>query len=102
MDRAQAVLTEASRRLPRSATIWLHLGAVFGERGEFTESRRCLERAIELDPRDPYAYRNLAALQVATGDIEGARRSLTRALELEPGNDEVRRQLRDLGAPITR
>jgi len=97
---AEAVLTEGTKRLPDSATIWLHLGALLGERGDLDGSRRCLVRAVELDPRDPFAHRNLAALQAAVGDLEGARRSLSTALELEPGNDEVRRQLSSLGGPI--
>ncbi len=100
VDRAEAVLAEGTRRFPGSATIWLHLGALLGEKGDLEGSRRCLDRAVELDPRDPFAHRNLAALQVAAGDLEGARRSLSTALELEPGNDEVRRQLAGLGGPV--
>ncbi len=100
LDRAGIFLEEARNRYPSSARIWLDLGAVLGQQGDLAGSQRCLERAIALDPRDPFAYRNLAALQVAGGDMEGAVNSLNRALELDPGNQEIRQQLQALGAPV--
>jgi len=98
-DRAGAVLTEASKRYPEDARIWLDLGTLAGEQGDLGLARRCLERAVALAPGDAIAHRNLAMACLGLGDRAAARRAFARALELDPRDAEVRRQLDQLGGP---
>jgi Flp pilus assembly protein TadD len=43
-ERAGAVLAKAAERYPESGGIWLDLGTLAGERGDFALARQCLER----------------------------------------------------------
>jgi Flp pilus assembly protein TadD len=96
-DRAGAVLAKAAERYPESGGLWLDLGTLAGEGGDFAFARQCLERAVGLLPGEPVAWRNLAAACRALDDAACARRALAEALRLDPGNQSVRRQLEALG-----
>jgi Tfp pilus assembly protein PilF len=99
-DRAVQVFNEGLKRLPRSAIIWLNTGVFLGELGRFAESRRCLERAVKLEPDNPRAFANLAAACLELGDRAGARRALAEAVRLDPDNEQLRAELKRLGGPV--
>ena len=99
-DRAREAFAKGREMFPNSATIWLNSGVFLGEQGDLEGARACLERAIELDPKNPAGHRNLAAALLGLGDRDAARRALTRALELVPDDATTRRQLESLGGPL--
>ncbi|MBP1621660.1 MAG: hypothetical protein H6Q02_2427, partial [Acidobacteria bacterium] len=72
-ERAGAVLARAAERFPDSGGLWLDLGTLAGERGDFAFARQCLERAVALLPGEPVARRNLAAACLQLGDEACAR-----------------------------
>jgi Flp pilus assembly protein TadD len=96
-ERALQAFNEGLKRLPGSALIWLNTGVYLGELGRFAEARRCLERSVRIDPKNPKAHANLAAALLELGDREGARRALADALRLDPDNQQLRTELDRLG-----
>ena len=56
----------------------------------YVESKRCLMKAIEIDPSNGWAYSELGIIQHGGWDKEGAERSFAKALELMPNHDAVR------------
>lgn len=97
--RAGGVLARAVERFPESGPLWLDLGTLAGEQGDFALAARCLERAVSLMPGEVVAHRNLGAAKLALGDVEGARRSFVEALRIDPGDQAIRRQLDALNRP---
>ncbi|MFL6583819.1 MAG: winged helix-turn-helix domain-containing protein [Chthoniobacterales bacterium] len=59
-DRARAELELARRTLPNSPEVYLRTGQIDRRQGRWTESLRNLERAVQLDPRDPMYTTHLA------------------------------------------
>lgn len=98
-ERAGGVLARAVERFPESGPLWLDLGTLAGEQGDYALAVRCLERAVSLMPGEAVAHRNLGAAKLAMGDVEGARRSFGEALRLDPGNQAIRHQLEALNRP---
>jgi Flp pilus assembly protein TadD len=99
-DKAKAVFAEGRGMFPDSGAIWLNSGVFLGEQGDFGEARACLERAVELEPKNPAAHRNLAVALLSLGDRDGARRELTLALDLDPSDAPTRQQLEALGGRL--
>ena len=97
--RASAAFTEGTRRFPESARIWLNFGVYLGELSRFAEARRCLEKAVALDPTNPNAHLNLAVALLRLNEAEAARRSLAEAVRLDPTNEQARAELEHLGGP---
>ncbi|MFZ5787023.1 MAG: alkaline phosphatase family protein [Acidobacteriota bacterium] len=95
-ERAGGVLARAVERFPDGGPLWLDLGTLAGEQGDFALAARCLERAVALMPGEVVAHRNLGAARLALGDVEGARRSFGEALRLDPANQGIRQQLEAL------
>ena len=59
-DRARAELAIAQRTLPNDPFIFVVAGIMDRRQGRWAESTRNLERVIELDPRNSYAFQNLS------------------------------------------
>src|SRR5438477_6376154 len=59
-DRARAELAIAHRTLPNDPFIFVVAGIMDRRQGRWAESTRNLERVIELDPRNSYAFQNLS------------------------------------------
>jgi len=97
--RALSTFAEGVRRFPQSARIWLNYGVLLGEQFRFEDARRCLEKAVVLDPSNANAHLNLAAALLRLNDAEGARRSLAEAVRLDPANEQAQAELERLGGP---
>jgi len=65
---------------------WYGLGAVQGERDDFSQARANLEKAIALDPADASYRAELAGVMDLAGSPDEARAQLSRALALQPDN----------------
>jgi Flp pilus assembly protein TadD len=97
--RGLAAFTEGVRRFPDSGKIWLNYGVYLGELSRFSDARRCLEKAVKLDPTNPSAHLNLAVALLSLNETDAARRSLAETLRLDPANEQARAELERLGGP---
>jgi tetratricopeptide (TPR) repeat protein len=66
--------------------------------GFLEEARLAIERAVQLDESNVYAWNLLGSLARQAGDTERARAAFTRSLELQPDQPRTREALDALGA----
>lgn len=83
---AEQAYRQALRRSPGLAAARNGLGATLMYTGQFEEASAALERAAELDPRDPNPLLNLALLARRRGDSAGEREAYQRVLSRDPEN----------------
>jgi len=92
--------SDAGRKLPRAEAFECYARGrriyFQGERNQFPEARRLLERAIELEPDYAQAHVTLAYLVAMTynfsndpGDLDFAKRHVSRALAIDPDLGEA-------------
>lgn len=62
MPEALSHLEIAAQLASEKASIWTNLGAMYSEVGRIDDARRCLMRALELDPKQSEAAENLRRL----------------------------------------
>lgn len=58
------------------------LGVAYGQEGSFEKSRQALEKALQLNPRDPQIYSNLAAVYQRLGDNAKAQELLLKMQQI--------------------
>ena len=93
LERAKAAAKRAIQADPSLAEPHAHLGdiALYAE-WDFHAAEAALRRAIELNPRDPYAQMGYADVLRITGRAAEAKVELARALTLDPNNAKLRVQ----------
>jgi len=93
LDRATAAAKRAIQADPTLAEPHSFLGdiALYAD-WDFPEAEAALRRAIELNPRDPYAQMGYADVLRITGRAAEAKIELARALTLDPNNAKLRVQ----------
>lgn len=78
---------EATRSAPLLIDAWAQLGWLHDRHGRTDSSDACYERALQIDPRNPFVCNNYAYSLVLRGkDIQRARQLSSTALESEPNN----------------
>jgi len=92
-DKARAELAHTQRALPNNSEAFELAGYVDRRQGLWTESARCLQRALQLDPRNVFLLQQIAASYEELRQFRGMTAALDRALALAP---------RDLDTRITR
>jgi tetratricopeptide (TPR) repeat protein len=94
--RAEADFQEALRLQPEQPYVLNYLAYTWVEMGlNLAESRRMLERAVELRPNDGNIVDSLGWALFKMGDFPAAVRWLERAVELEPRNSVINDHLGD-------
>ena len=68
---------------PNNHKVWNNIGDYYYLRGEFDESIKYFEKAVELNPKYPLGFVNLALAYRNTNRIDDAFRSLQKALLLD-------------------
>jgi Flp pilus assembly protein TadD len=76
----------AAVAIPWDPRVHANMAAAHLERGNTAAARSSLERALELDPRNPFALGNLGVLQLQKEDSAGAAATYRQLLELQPTN----------------
>ena len=66
---------------PKSIWGWKVLGAIYGEKGNFTEALRINTKVVELSPNDPESYNNLGVTLQELGRIKEAEENYKRAIK---------------------
>ena len=74
----------AARSAPAYAKAHLNLGIALEALGEGEGARAALEKALSLDPEDPYASYNLGRLHYLRGALPWSERLRREALRLRP------------------
>ena len=74
----------ASELDPSLAEPWAALGLSAGLRRQFLEERVDLDRALELDPNDPYVNLHLGQILITTGYSRQGTERLDRVLAIDP------------------
>ncbi len=82
--RARECLEAAQQLTPNDAEVWDALGAVCRREGRWEEAVGHLEKARELDPRNPSGIWNLAETYCALGRTAEAERAIAQGLEINP------------------
>jgi TolB-like protein/Flp pilus assembly protein TadD len=90
---ALAELEIAGQTLPNDPRLFELKGYIERRQGRWEESARSLERAIDLDPRNPNAFALLQQIAVSYGVLRRypeEKSALSRALAIEPNNVDTR------------
>jgi serine/threonine-protein kinase len=74
----------AQQGLPNEAEVYLAIGAIQRRQGKWTESNANLEKAVNLNPNDPWPLQNLALNYQMQRNFEAADKTVGRALKLSP------------------
>jgi len=64
-------------------------GRNLSEKLQITDSIAHYDKAISLDPQQPYAYNNRGSAKLAKGDLDGALEDITKSLTLDSENAEA-------------
>lgn len=96
LETAERFLSEATRRDPRLAAAYEHLGVVLGLQGRAAEAVAAFRKALQLEPRKAATHFHLAVALAETGAFADARTHAYQALSLEPGYREARMLLEQL------
>lgn len=72
------------QKSPHNDRAWNNLGIALEGEGRTEEGMKCLERALEINPRYPEAHYNMALYHGRKNDLENAIASYRRAIELYP------------------
>src|SRR5207248_10634229 len=89
-DGALAELEVARQTLPNNARIFQMMGFIQRRQGHWEDSRRNLERAAELDPRDILTHGDLSSDYARFRRDAEAKGWLTRALAVAEPDDVLR------------
>lgn len=71
-DEAISALSELAERYPQSAEVPMQLALAYGQKRDVENTRRALERVLELQPGNPRATLGLGNLALRTGDLDKA------------------------------
>jgi TolB-like protein/class 3 adenylate cyclase/Flp pilus assembly protein TadD len=88
--RARSELAIARRTLPNNADVFLYTGLIDRREGNWEESTRDLERALELDPRNLFTLQQLALTYLTQHRYQDAIRIHDRTLTIVPGDPLTR------------
>ena len=90
LNEAITAATRAADRNPDSVENWHDLGLLYFRAGKLEQSRRCLERAIRVDPAHASSNNHLAVTLLAMGRTTEAERYAGRASHLLPSSTLAR------------
>jgi predicted O-linked N-acetylglucosamine transferase (SPINDLY family) len=85
LDEAERTLRAMLAAAPDAARLHVHLGIVLAELDRLAEAGAHLERAVVLEPHDPYSLVNLGNVWRSAGDGSRALGHYRAAVSLQPG-----------------
>ncbi len=88
---------DAASKSPNKARVHYNLGAALARGGALDRAEASFSRALEVNPKDDFAYGGLAYCAERRGDLVKARELYREALRLNPENDYGREGLERLG-----
>jgi tetratricopeptide (TPR) repeat protein len=95
------VLEESERRLlrvvesdPNDQTAWYELGQLYNERQDYAKAHSCFNKALDIEPDNPYFKRAIIEVLLSIGDIESAEKNLCELSEKSHERGSVETLLR--------
>jgi tetratricopeptide (TPR) repeat protein len=79
-----ALWSDNTAKMPTSSAAWANLGTSYFRAKNYTEARRCLEKALRLDPQSATTNAGYAGVLIQIGDYKSARQYLSIALQINP------------------
>ena len=73
-----------SKKFPDHPLSWKVLGAIFGQAGQMDKALFANQKAVLLDPKDPYTHLNLGYTLQIHGRLEQAEASYRKAITIKP------------------
>lgn len=86
---ALPILDGYVRRFPQDTAGWYELGYCRFAVGDLSGAARSIERALDINPKQPEALKLLGRIQVATGLLFQAEKSLSAAVHEQPADAEA-------------
>jgi len=93
---AESTFRKSIRLDSTSASAWVRLGNVLGDRGRQSAAESAYRRALGLDPGSVSGHYNLGLLLAQAGRTSEAETSLRRAAALSPADPDVLRELAEV------
>jgi len=92
-EEAAGRFREAIAIHPDYGSSYVNLAAAHQVKEAWSDARRALEKALDINPFNPYVWKDLGSVLMQVGDREGAVLSWRAALRLNPADGELRRLL---------
>ena len=89
-ERALAEFAIAQRGLPNAADVYVSIAAIERRQGKWEQSTKNFEKAVSLNPKDPFLLQNLAINYIATKNYEVAAKTVDRGIEIDPHSFSLR------------
>ncbi len=89
---------DAAAKSPNKTRVHYNLGAALARGGALDRAEASFSRALQLNPKDDFAYAGLAYCAERRGDLVKARGLYREALRMNPENDYAREALERLGS----
>lgn len=89
IDGALADYNEALRLDPETtdSSLYVNRGIAWEDKGHDTDALRDYDQAIQIDPRDAWAYKHRGRVRERLGDQDGALEDYTQAITFNPSGD---------------
>ena len=100
LEAASEEMRAAIRLAPENPLYLSALGGIAARQGRADESKKCFERAVQLDPRNPVLRFQLAKQQWDTGELVPARENIAVAADAQPANSDVQRVLEEISLEL--
>jgi len=84
-DQGIPLLLKVTQSAPDISAPHVDLGIAYSRSGDLEKAQASLQRAVEINPRQPVAYNELGMVYRRKGDFTAARASYEKALALYPG-----------------
>jgi len=85
-ERALQEFGTAQQGLPNEAEVYLAIGSIQRRQGKWSESNANLEKAVNLNPNDPWPLQNFTLNYQTLRSFEAANKAIDRALKLSPNS----------------
>jgi Flp pilus assembly protein TadD len=87
-DKGESVLKDGVMRFPQNAFLLMRLGSYVAALKRYSDAVPLLQKAADLDPKDPTTLMNLCTVQMRLGDKAGAAATAAKLYKLVPGPSE--------------
>jgi Flp pilus assembly protein TadD len=84
-DQGIALLVKVTQSAAEVSAPHVDLGIAYSRAGDLEKAQASLERAVEINPRQPVAYNELGMVHRRKGELAAARASYEKALAVYPG-----------------